>query len=467
MKRLLELFTLDWGDARTYDPELRRQELAGRLHWFVSLRWIGTACCVILAAAAYSGWLPLHIDYRILTVAALFLALTNLAYSLLSRRLRLDPGHAAEVRLLVIAQTFTDYVTLTLVTYATGGFEFPVLAFFLCEITLITLFCRPIVSFVLTLFGVFFAVLPLVLEHLGVVPALSLFDSPYKELAVASPSYTAIYITAISLSFLFFWYLVTEISVSLRQGERNLEKAQEKMILLDREKTYATLRATHELKAPLAAINSYVFTLRDGYCGELPEKALQVLERIRTRADLLMNKIVDIIHLSNLKTFAVDSPELTRIDLTEIVAQEVREAAMLGQDRRIRIVAPSPDAPPYPVCGVKEQLHSLFSNILRNALTYSHEGGAVEVSLVGKRDRVSVIVEDQGIGIPAANLKRIFDEHFRSNNAVQHNPNGTGLGLSIVREIARVHHALVGVASEEGKGTRFTLTFRLLKPGTT
>lgn len=464
MKRLFELFAIDWAGSEGYDSELSRRELGGRLRWFVGLRWACTAACLVLALTAYSGVLHLWIDYRLLGVATVFLAVTNLIYALVSRRLPIDRGHTTQLRLLVIVQTLTDYIALALVTYATGDFEFPVLVFFLCEITLVTLFSPPATSFVLTLVGIVVAVLPLVLERLGVLPPASLFDTPYKKQALESIYFTGAYITAISFSFLFFWYLVTEISVSLRQRERDLERTQEKLILLDREKSYATLRATHELKAPLAAITSYVFTLRDGYCGELPAKALQVLERIHTRADLLMRKIVDIIHLSNLKTLATDSAELVRLDLTEILDQEVKEASMVAEGRRIRVLTRTPDAPPYLIRGAREELRALFSNILRNAITYSHEGGTVEVALVGGRDRVTVVVEDHGIGIPKANLERIFDEHFRSNNAVEHNPNGTGLGLSIVREIARVHQAAVDVASEEGKGTRFTLKFHLLQP---
>lgn len=462
MKRLGELFAIDWMGSGSYDSELSRRELGARLRWFVALRWLCTLGCVLLGGAAFSGALALRIDYRILGLAAALLAATNLVYSLLSRRLRIDREHSAQLRLFVVAQTMTDYVALVLVTYATGDFEFPILVFFLCEITLVTLFCPPLVSFALTLIGIVFAVLPLVLQHVGVVPISSLLDASYKRIAAESPDFMTAYVVVITLSFLFFWYLVTEISVSLRQRERELEQAQEKLILLDREKSLATLRATHELKAPLAAINSYVFALLDGYGGELPGRATHVLQRIRARADLLMNKIVDIIHLSNLKSLSAGSPELSRLDLSTLIAREVEEARVLGRDRRVDVVNRSAAAPTYTICGAREQLHALFSNLLGNAVAYSFEDGTVEVELIGKPDRVSVLVRDQGIGIPEAQLGRIFDEHFRANNAVRHNPNGTGLGLSIVREIARLHRALVDVTSSPREGTCFKVTFRLL-----
>lgn len=463
MKRLIQLFDVDWGSSN-YDTELRRTELLVRLRWFVALRWIAVVCCLSLAVAAYSRLVPMRFDNRLLAGASLFLALTNLLFGYFNKTIKPDFDHTRQVRYLVIAETSTDYLVLSVVSYATGGFEFPILAFFISEIILVSLFCRPAVSLTLTLTAVVFAASPMVLEHLGILPTLSIFETSYKYQAITDLYYTVGYIGCITLSFLFCWYLVAEISLSLRQREHEVEQTQQKLILLDKEKTQATLRATHELKAPLAAINSYIYTLRDGYCGELPEKAIQVLERIRTRADLLMNKIADIIHLSNLRTLVGEEASIAPIDLSRFVVKEIKEANLIGQTRGIQVHNLSQDCPSYFILGASVQLHSMISNLLRNAINYSHDGGTIEVSLSGTADQVSLTIEDQGIGIPEGNLERIFDEHFRSNNAVKHNPNGTGLGLSIVKEIARLHHALIQVSSKVGVGTKFTLTFTLLQP---
>ncbi len=150
MKRLIQLFDVDWGSSN-YDTELRRTELLVRLRWFVALRWIAVVCCLSLAVAAYSRLVPMRFDYRLLAGASLFLALTNLLFGYFNKTIKPDFDHTRQVRYLVIAETSTDYLVLSVASYATGGFEFPILAFFISEIILVSLFCRPAVSLTLTL----------------------------------------------------------------------------------------------------------------------------------------------------------------------------------------------------------------------------------------------------------------------------------------------------------------------------
>ena len=107
------------------------------------------------------------------------------------------------------------------------------------------------------------------------------------------------------------------------------------------------------------------------------------------------------------------------------------------------------------VIGDRRQLTILFSNLLANAVFYSHEGGRVEVSSVIDGNEVCVRVEDHGIGIAPEALPRIFDEYFRTKEGSRFNKRSTGLGLSIVSKIVHNLHLRIKVASEQGKGTMF------------
>lgn len=461
MRGLFTFLCTDWGTS-IYDTQVHRANLLVRLRWFIAIRWIAVVCYFTLAAGGYLQLVPLGFEYTLLAGAALFLALTNLLFDAIGRRLPLEGASGRGLLHLVVAQITTDYLVLALVSYATGGLELPIVTFFVAEIILVSLFCPPALSLGLTLAAVGFAALPLVLEYLGLIPTRSILNAPYKQMLISNPYHLISYIGVVTLGFLFCWYLVAEITLSLRQREHELEQTQAKLIQLDKEKAQATLRATHELKAPLAAINSYIYTLRDGYCGALPDKALQVLERIRIRVDLLMSKISDIIQLSNLRTRIREGAQMEPIDLTQSLGTEIREASLIGQARGIQVIDLTPEAPSYSILGAREQLQSMISNLLRNAIHYSHDGGTISVSLTGTQDQVRLVIEDQGIGIPEGSLEHIFDEHFRSSNAVKHHPNGTGLGLSLVKEIAQIHHASIEVSSQLGKGTQFTLTFPLL-----
>ena len=462
MKRFIQLLPFDSQYHYAYDGSLREKELAARLRWFLSLRWIWAAGCLFVGLVATLPAAPSGLDHRLLLAIALFLALTNGLYVYLTKR---STQHQAIdirwVRGLVVAQTATDYLALAATSYALGGIETPVIILYLVEISLVTLFCQRMVSLVLTFVGIVFAVLPLILEFAGVIPTLSVYGQPFKESLNADPLFLSGYLVGVSMVFLYCWYVVSEISGSLHQHEDRLHAAYGKLQQMDKEKTQAMLHAAHELKAPLAAIKSYVYTLNEGYCGELPGKAQQVVKRVGERSDLLMAKVVDIIHLSNLRTLVQPEMRLEELDLAALLEREIEEAQVSANERGIEIRNLAEQATTYPILGAEAYLHTLFSNLLHNAVNYSYDDGVVELAIEGQPDRVTVHIRDHGIGISKENQAKIFREHFRTNDAVSHNPHGTGLGLPMVKEIARIHDAELGVESEPGRGSRFSVTFPL------
>ncbi|MCS6861247.1 MAG: ATP-binding protein, partial [Abditibacteriales bacterium] len=97
-------------------------------------------------------------------------------------------------------------------------------------------------------------------------------------------------------------------------------------------------------------------------------------------------------------------------------------------------------------------------NLLDNALHYTPAGGAVTISAVEQNGFIEVAVEDTGIGIPPADLPRIFERFYRVDKARSRERGGSGLGLAIVKHIVEAHGGRVSVQSEVGKGTRFTFT---------
>jgi signal transduction histidine kinase len=109
------------------------------------------------------------------------------------------------------------------------------------------------------------------------------------------------------------------------------------------------------------------------------------------------------------------------------------------------------------VLGDARGLSQLCRNLLSNAIRYTPDGGRVTVRVTRLGDRIRLQVEDTGIGIPAADLPRVFEEFFRASNARERVPAGTGLGLAIVRSAAEQHGGTVEVSSEPGRGTCFTV----------
>lgn len=457
-------FFYDWGSVTTYTSDISSQELVARARWFIHMRWLAILACVAGAMFAATGIIPADARYVDFIVTIVFLTLTNMAYSILGRNLFGDTTHRQELQYLLLGQMMGDFTALSFLTYSLGGVETPMPALFLAHIILATMLFSRWRSLVVAGAAWLCASLPLVLEWAGLLPGRSIFDSGFKTMVNASFSVTCGFVLALGGVFLFCWYLASEISSSLKLREHQLEDAYRMLIKIDKEKTQSTLLATHELKSPLAAIKSYIYTLRDGYCGPLPEKAQSVVIRIGDRCDQMLSRITSIIHLSNLRTLVVTDTHLVPVELVAILAEQVREGTLIGRSRKIRVINLSEKHPPVFVLGSASHLKTLFSNLIHNAINYSHNNtGRVVVSMEVSARKVAVSVQDNGIGIPKESLNRIFDDHFRCKNAVEHYAAGTGLGLSMVKEIVVLHGGSIQVESIIGRGSSFTVRFDVIE----
>jgi signal transduction histidine kinase len=448
----------DWGSSTAYQADLRNRELLARAMWFIHMRWFAVIACLFGGLVGLTDFLPIRLRPITFFLVAGVLIVTNTAYTLSVKRMSLDLVQSRKFRTLLRVQIFFDYAALTALNYGMGSVESPILMVYIPHIILSTLFFNRLRSLMVVVGAWLFAILPIFLECRNWVPRLTIFSKPFKDIIYADCGNSLLLFAGLGATFFLIWYLFSEIATSLKLREHQLEQAYDMLMHMDHEKTQATLRATHELKAPFAAIKSYVYTLRDGYCGELPEAAAKVVERIGQRCDRLTSKISDIIHLSNLKTLLITDVDLKPVELTPLVLGECQEANLMGKSRGVQVNCTL--AGRYTIQGSSAHLKTMFSNLIINAVNYSHPGQTVEVALFAENDQIFFRVQDRGIGIPDENLSKIFEEHFRCNNAVAHNPNGTGLGMPMVKEIVRLHGAHCLIHSEVGQGTTIEIHFK-------
>jgi signal transduction histidine kinase len=452
----------DRGKVSAYTPDLRSYELVLRVKWFIQMRWFAVGACCMGAAAALSNIVPAQLNPVHFAAVAAFLTITNIIYIAVGKNSFGNQAKQHALFILLMCQMLTDFISLSFLTYSFGSIETPFSTLFMAHIILSTLFFHRVVSSAIAGAAWFFASLPLVLEWSGVVPVSSIFDGQLKSDVVLNFRMTVGFVLGTGAVFFVCWYLTSVITRSLKLREIQLESAVRMMTRMAEEKARTTLRATHELKAPFAAIKSYVYVLRDGYCGPIPDKAMQVVGKIGDRCDHLMNKITDIIHLGNLQAMVVPETEMAVTDLVPILEEAVREGALLGEPRRIKVTGVMEKGLSVFILGSTAHLKSLFLNLVRNAVSYTKDNeGRVDVILKVDDGRAVVTVADNGIGIPDSDLSNIFDEHFRSKNAVAHNASGTGLGLSIATEVARLHGTSIQVESEVGKGSKFSISFEM------
>jgi signal transduction histidine kinase len=453
-------FFYDWGSVTTYTSDISSQELASRAKWFINMRWLAILSCAIGGLFAASGVVPAKVNALDFAVVVVFLSITNLVYTIIGRNLFGDKSRRQELQYLLLWQIIGDFAALSFLTYALGTIETPMAALFMAHIIIATILFSRWRSLIIATIAWISASLPLLLEWGGGIPTRSIFGSQFKSMVNSSFEVTIGIVLASGGVYFVCWYLVSEISSSLKLREHQLEDAYHMLIKIDKEKTQSTLLATHELKAPFAAIKSYVYTLRDGYCGSLPEKAQSVVARIGDRCDQISNRITDIIHLSNLRTLVVTDMHLVPVDLATVLSEEAHEGALIGESRKVQVINLAENHPPIFVMGSYLHLKTLFGNLIQNAINYSRENtGRVVISVESAPQKVAVAVQDNGIGIPKENLDKIFNDHFRSKNAVAHYAGGTGLGLSIVKEIVVIHGASIQVESIVGRGSSFTVRF--------
>jgi signal transduction histidine kinase len=150
------------------------------------------------------------------------------------------------------------------------------------------------------------------------------------------------------------------------------------------------------------------------------------------------------------------------VDLSEVVAEVERILSTVALYSGITIKTNFGDKPML-VVGDETQLLSAISNLAENAIKYSNAGGIVEMTLWHEGEDVVLSVSDQGIGIPADSLPRIFERFYRVDKARSRGTGGSGLGLSIARHVISNHHGTLSATSTEGEGSVFLVKLRQLK----
>jgi two-component system sensor histidine kinase SenX3 len=208
---------------------------------------------------------------------------------------------------------------------------------------------------------------------------------------------------------------------------------------------------SHELKTPVGALALLAETLSD---EDDPAVVRRLAGRMRDESFRVSRVIDDLLALSHIEGEGAQAVE--RVRLATVVSESVDRMRPAAEHRDVRIEVREVPAE-LEVLGDRRQLTSALFNLLENAVKYSDSGSIVEVRAAGDRNEVALVVQDHGIGIPARDIKRIFERFYRVDQARSRQTGGTGLGLAIVRHVARNHGGEVTVSSREGEGSTFML----------
>ncbi len=229
-------------------------------------------------------------------------------------------------------------------------------------------------------------------------------------------------------------------------------------------RTESLAMVCHDLRTPLAAIKEALALLTETAAGQLDERQRRYLTVAREETDRLNRMIGNLLEVSRMDSGKV-ALSSDAVDLPELLSTAIESLSLLASKRNLvferNILSPLPT-----IMGDRDRLLRVFSNILDNAIKNSPPGGTirVDIGLIDPRSSmlaqkgivagagyVGVTVSDDGPGIPAEALDRIFGKF----ECVDPNGPGTGLGLAIVRSIVEMHHGRVWAESTLGQGARF------------
>ncbi len=240
------------------------------------------------------------------------------------------------------------------------------------------------------------------------------------------------------------------------------------VVLLGRRARLARLQSdllanvSHELRTPLAAIRMYAQTLESGLLEQDPESTRQSLATIVRETEWLEATVERVLTWRSLARDqdAVDLRPGPVSGAVEDALARFRRMIVPGEtELDVRIDSGRP------VSHDRDALGRVVLNLLANAYKYTGETKKIRVAVRDSGDGVEITVEDDGIGIPAADLEHVFEPFYRVESGAPGGPAGAGLGLAIVRQVVHLHGGEVTVSSEPGHGSAFTVRLPVAAAG--
>ena len=225
---------------------------------------------------------------------------------------------------------------------------------------------------------------------------------------------------------------------------------------VDRLKSNIVANVSHELRTPLASIKAYTELLLNNLDGGDVSLRRRFLDVINQESDRLANLINDLLDLSRLESGEVEAHKVP-LSMGGVVHTAAAQLEFQARERHVTLqLDVQPDLPS--LMANSSLLTSLVKNLLSNAIKFSHDGGHVQLAARAEGDNIILQVSDEGIGIAADELPHLFEKFYRSWSAESAGIRGTGLGLVLSKQAAETHGGTITVESEEGLGTRFTVT---------
>jgi len=409
-----------------------------------------------------------------LYLTALGIGAYNVIFWLLASALRTagDAGRPELHRLAAVLanlQIGVDLLAVAWLIHLSGGVGNPFVFYFIFHMIIASILLSRGESFMHATFAVALLALVAIAEARGWITHYGLAGFLGAEVYRSTPYVLATLFVVASTLYLSV-FMATSIVAQLRHGEGEivslgrdlrrqtdqLQKAYQRLSDLERAKGLYMRKVGHELRSPVAAMQSAMRVILEGMTGEVSPKSQEIIRRAEARCDTLLRLINDLLRLSRARE--IPFAETSRlVDISETID---KVAALLSPraERSEVTLAVELERPLPMVMGDAEGLEQLFTNLIANAIKYTPPRGRVTISGRAAQEGLRLAVTDTGVGIAPEDTERVFEEFYRAPGARAFVKEGTGLGLSIVKAVVDAHRGTIKVHSQVGQGTQFEVT---------
>ena len=242
--------------------------------------------------------------------------------------------------------------------------------------------------------------------------------------------------------------------------EKKIQNVRDDFAELDRLKSNFIGITSHELRTPLGLILGHATFLRETI-GEEHREPVETIIRNATRLKEIIESLTDVDNyeagVSRIRQNSISIPRIIRDVISSFQDMAASKNITLNVDIRDEDLQVEADA---------NKITVAISNLIRNAITFTDEGGQVSVTVESMTGHVQVSVKDNGIGIPARDISNVFDRFFQVESHLTRRHTGMGLGLSVAKSMIEMHGGRIWVESVEGEGSTFSLLLPLRPPQT-
>ncbi|MFP4520930.1 MAG: sensor histidine kinase [Fibrobacterota bacterium] len=423
--------------------------------WFVQLRWLVLAVFLGMAAVMkiFGQGLTeagIFVPPEVFLYSGFILFILNASFLYISKEVRSGNRRFFTPQSSLKLQIAVDLAVLTVMVHFLGSTGTPAPFLYVVHISLACVFFSKKSSFSVTVLSAALYLACVLAEQSGIIKLRSVFPGSFHYEGIKA------FLIAVSAVFVMFavWFVVSRLSEKIRIREQQLLEIQEDLKKSQAEKDEYAVYTTHQLKSPLDTIRSNITMILEGYVGKTDDAATDMLRRIDKKASDMGALVLDSLRLSRLKVNdgsgkSIDTP------VKQIIEKSIEAVLPQIKSRKIKVLT---DIEDFSVRINPEHLKMIVDNLTANAVNYSYDEGVVKIKAVSGVSSF-IKISDSGIGIDPEKLPHIFEEYFKTKEAMKHNKSSSGIGLAIVKHAAELNGIDIQVESDPGRGSVFSVIF--------